>query len=284
MNTYVLYHGDCPDGFGAAYAAWRYFEPLGINAEYIPVFHGKPIPPIPPASHVYILDFSYSKEVLLGLSKLMGKLRVIDHHKTAQENLRGCENFCLFDMTKSGAVLAWEYFHRGKEVPLFLQYVQDRDLWKWELPYSKEVNICIMAEGYDFRKWRDLDQWVTPTAVQVDYRPMGEAILKHIDLQLWRLSHHVRTIPTNRGNIPIVNTSLYQSEIGNALLDWYPRCAFSISYYLREDGRFIFSLCSRGVVDVSEIAKSFGGGGHKSAAGFVLDECKALTDVWKELG
>ena len=41
---------------------------------------------------------------------------------------------------------------------------------------------------------------------------------------------------------------------------------------LLSDGRFQYSLRSRGDFDVSELAKKHGGGGHKGAAGFVVDE------------
>jgi phosphoesterase RecJ-like protein len=43
----------------------------------------------------------------------------------------------------------------------------------------------------------------------------------------------------------------------------------------------MISLRSDGTVDVSEIAKKYGGGGHIKAAGFVLDIGASLP--WKEL-
>lgn len=44
----------------------------------------------------------------------------------------------------------------------------------------------------------------------------------------------------------------------------------ALGWWQRFDGKFQFSLRSRGDIDVSEIAKKFGGGGHKNAAGFQL--------------
>ena len=149
MTSYVLYHGGCSDGFGAAFAAWMRLQHQAT--EYIPVSYGKPMPDIPDGSDVYIVDFSYSREMLISLSERC-QVRVLDHHKTAQAGLEGLP-FCTFDMDKSGAVLAWEYFHPGDDVPEILLYVQDRDLWKWKMTRSKEVNAAIASHPQDFFTW-----------------------------------------------------------------------------------------------------------------------------------
>lgn len=105
--TFVLYHANCPDGFAAARAAWM---SLGDAATYLPVSYGDPLPAIPDGSEVYIVDFSYPRPILEELEARCG-LTVIDHHATAQEALSGLA-FAHFDMSKSGAVLTWEHFHK----------------------------------------------------------------------------------------------------------------------------------------------------------------------------
>ena len=112
---YVLYHKNCMDGKGAAYAAWKKF---GESAKYIEVNYGEPVPEMTDASEIYILDFSYPKDVLYKMAET-AKVVVLDHHKTAQADLEGVE-FAKFDMTKSGAVLAWEYFHPNSPTPMSL--------------------------------------------------------------------------------------------------------------------------------------------------------------------
>ena len=85
-------------------------------------------------------------------------LVVIDHHKSAVVELHDISN-TIFDMKKSGAMLAWEFFHPGKEAPKFIQYIQDRDLWQWELPYSKEFSAAfdmIPWEFDEYEKFEDL--------------------------------------------------------------------------------------------------------------------------------
>ncbi|MGH9333969.1 MAG: phosphohydrolase, partial [Vicinamibacteria bacterium] len=126
MGTVVLYHAFCADGFGAAWAAWKR---LGERAEYLPVQHGAPPPSIPKESDVYILDFSYPRAEIEEMKARVASLQVIDHHRTAEEELRGLE-YAVFDNRKSAAVLSWEYFHPGEPVPELLRYVMDRDLWQ----------------------------------------------------------------------------------------------------------------------------------------------------------
>ena len=150
-TTLVLYHGDCPDGFGAAYAAWR---ALGDAATYLPVRHGEPPPPEAEAGpeRLYLLDFAYPRATTERLAARAGSARVLDHHATAAEDLAGLP-FVTIDLDRSGAVLAWEHFHPGRPVPLLLRYVEDRDLWRWELPRSREVNAALALVPFDFAAW-----------------------------------------------------------------------------------------------------------------------------------
>ena len=148
----VLYHDNCNDGFGAAYAAWKL---LGNRAEYIACSHGDP-PPDVKGKKVVILDFSYSNQVTKKLIADAEDLWVIDHHKSAMVELHDISS-THFDMTKSGAMLAWDFFHPGKESPKFIQYIQDRDLWKWELPYSKEFSAAFDMVPWEFHEYEKFE-------------------------------------------------------------------------------------------------------------------------------
>ena len=80
--TTILYHADCPDGFGAAYAAWRRF---GDTAAYRPMHHGQPWEMAEIAGHtVYILDFSFPPEVLEAMAARASTVIQIDHHASAR--------------------------------------------------------------------------------------------------------------------------------------------------------------------------------------------------------
>ena len=159
--VYVIYHDQCPDGFGAAWAAFQalgYTTGNGSPVHYIPSKYGQRPPEMDPEGMVYILDFSYNLETM---SKLWhrhgGRVALLDHHKSATEELQGQLPGCHFDMNRSGAAIAWDYFKPFERMPELLAYVQDRDLWRWELPDSRAVNAAIEAAPMDFEAWSKLE-------------------------------------------------------------------------------------------------------------------------------
>jgi uncharacterized protein len=137
--TVVLYHAECADGFGAAWAIWRQFP----QARFMPVKHGNPPPDGLEGQRVVIVDFSYSRETLESMVRQTNELLVLDHHITAEKALAGLP-YAYFDLKKSGAVLAWEWAH-DRPVPWILEYIQDKDLWTWALPLSREINAAIRS-------------------------------------------------------------------------------------------------------------------------------------------
>ena len=147
-KTTVIYHASCPDGFGAAWAAHRV---LRERAQYLPMNHGDPIPQMDDDARVYILDFSFDRERMGELQRKHGQDNVIllDHHITAAQDLSELPN-CHIDLSKSGAVLSWEHFHTGSAVPTLLLYVQDKDLWTWELPDSRAISAYLSSREMDF--------------------------------------------------------------------------------------------------------------------------------------
>ncbi len=254
---YVLYHKNCEDGFGAAWIAWK---ALGKQAEYIPVQHGDLPPELPDNSRVTIVDFSYPRDMLIDLKARMESLLVLDHHKTADQDLAGLD-FVTMDMQKSGAMLAWEYWFPSESPPLLIRYIQDKDLWLFQLDNSSEVSAALRSYPKDFNVWDSL-------SVE-DLSRDGMAIQRAINVQV---SNHVEnaTLRTVGGYlVPVVNASCYFSEIGDQLNARYPDTPFSASYCDRADGKRQWSLRSRGNFDVSELAERFGGGGHRNAAGYI---------------
>lgn len=273
----VIYHKDCPDGKYAAFVAWMRLIKEGKvyteeEVDFIPLQHGDPIPS-DLAPILYILDFSFKRDVLEKLAEQADQINVIDHHKTAEENLKGLP-YCTFNMDHSGATLSWMHFYPGKEIPKLLQYVEDRDLWRWKLPNSQEINHVLML--HIFSPFEKIDELFENTlenweASSLALRSAGEAILAHVNYQVERSLQHVRFYDILGHYIPVVNTCLYQSETGSALCTAYPDAPFAALFWDRADGKRQFSLRSKNGFDVSEIAAYFGGGGHKDAAGFEIN-------------
>jgi uncharacterized protein len=260
--TTVLYHANCKDGFGAAWAAYQHF---GESAQYIPVNYGDPIPSLDDGDNVYIVDFSYPKDILVPLSERCN-LKVIDHHKTAFEALTGL-NFATFDMDRSGAVLTYKHFFPDRTPPDLLFYIQDRDLWLWNLPYSREFSASLNSWPMTFKGWDDIAESIQYKEHFDDFIAEGRAILRHIDSVVENKTKQAK-IKEWFGfhNVATMNLTEYISETCHNILQ-VTEASFVATYFDIESKR-IWSLRSRGDVDVSAIARQFGGGGHKAAAGF----------------
>jgi len=215
---------------------------------------------------VTLVDFSYKRDTLLELKERHPHLMVIDHHKTAEEDLAGLEN-THFDMEHSGAVLAWHYWHGREPVPKLLLYVEDRDLWKKELPESEEFTAGLRSFEKDFEVWDSLVRGDVYQLLTQD----GRAILRYINQQVDHIvNSKARWGKVKEYVVPMVNSPILQSEIAHKLCKVEQGCPFAVVYHDRSDGLREFSLRSLPGFDVSEVAKVMGGGGHENAAGFTV--------------
>ncbi|EME68727.1 hypothetical protein H261_16912 [Paramagnetospirillum caucaseum] len=247
-----------------------------------PGVYGTP-PPDVIGRDVILVDFSYKRPVMEALCRTAASVLVLDHHKTAAAELGGLEEWAAvqpvtaavtvhIDMEKSGAVLAWEHFHPGKPIPRLLQHVQDRDLWRFALPGTREILACVFSHPFDFDRWDELAEEIEcdPTAIQAE----GAAIERKHHKDIAELLN-TTTRPMIIGGycVPIANLPYtLASDAGHALCrgdggGMAP--PFAGIYYDRPGGR-TFSLRSSGDFDVSAIARKYGGGGHKNAAGFTM--------------
>lgn len=306
MKPLIIYHANCADGFGAAFAAWM---KLGDDAEYLPVQYGEKVPLDPSRvqyedREVYVLDFSFSREAMERLFANAKRVVWLDHHKTAFEIWCGAgsvssytchdrpERHITLDNSKSGAYLAWEYFHPGTEVPMLIRHIDDYDRWQFKLERTKEFNKALWSyTPWSFKQWEclcDLERGVTEGFAYIsalnfeaikftDIYTQGAAILR---------AHEQNVQSVVKGaaracNIPwftltLVSTGLaancpphLTSDVGHALAT---QCGtYGLLWSINKDGKCICSLRSNGNYDVSAIAKVFGGGGHKAASGFTID-------------
>lgn len=266
MVPIVIAHGNCSDGFTSAWACWL----KNPTWEYYHATHGNP-PPDVTGREVYMLDFSYKKPVLLELAAKAKSIIILDHHKTALEDLEdhGCENVhVFFDLNKSGARLTWEYFHHDEEVPELVKFVEDRDLWRFSILYSREVNAAVFSYEYTFENWNKLHK-LCENRLELIINE-GRAIERKHQKDVAELVNATKRKMTIGGtevwvaNLPYTLTS----DAGHLMCD--DDKSFGCCYWDTPEGR-TFSLRSKNDgPDVSEIAKLYGGGGHPHAAGFRL--------------
>lgn len=287
-----IYHGGCDDGFGAAWAVWRKWP----DVEFIPGTYGKP-PPDVTDKNVLMVDFSYKYDVICELSLKAKRLVILDHHKTAQadlerlpqmhNNMEAMEQTCLmcweqnmpevmahFNMQNSGAVLAWEFCHglpRNDPPPNMLALIQDRDLWRFAFgDKTKQFSAALRTYPMDFKVWDEIA--ANPDKLIED----GKVILRAHQFNVNKFCEEAFTERISGYDVPCVNVPYhYASDVAHELLQRNPEAPFAAAWFKRGDGLFQASLRSEDHrVDVSEIAKKHGGGGHRNAAGFQVPSVK----------
>jgi oligoribonuclease NrnB/cAMP/cGMP phosphodiesterase (DHH superfamily) len=296
MKPLCIYHGGCDDGFAAA---WCVRAALGSDVEFYPGAYAKE-PPDVTGRDVLMVDFSYKRPVLDLMSGIARSMLILDHHKTAQEDMSGVprapswdrwkvwddpvldsglgpyRRAAIFDMDRSGAGIAWDYFigdgaaigldiHTAKRRREFIDYIQDRDLWRKTLPDGDEFTIALRSYPQDFAKWDELI--ADGPARLIDE---GRVIQRYYRLRVEELKRHAYPARLGGHDIYITNAPYFAaSEVAGELCD--RGGAFGACYFEVEGGRFQYSLRSRGDFDVSAVAKKYGGGGHKNAAGFTTN-------------
>lgn len=268
----IIYHGNCADGFSAAWCFWRKY---GEGADYHAGVYQQP-PPDVTGRQVFLVDFSYKRGVVEVMLSEAESVTLIDHHKTAIEDLQPLfmqdswtgepKQLAYFtDLDRSGATLAWDYLFPNEPRPLLLGHIEDRDLWRFKLPGTREIQANVFSHEYTFAQWDKL-----MSANQAELLQMtaaGAAIERkhHKDIaELVAVCKRRLTI----GGVEVWAASLpytLTSDAGHLMAAGEP---FAACYWDTADGR-VFSLRSQeDGADVSEVAKKYGGGGHVHASGF----------------
>jgi oligoribonuclease NrnB/cAMP/cGMP phosphodiesterase (DHH superfamily) len=215
-----------------------------------------------------LVDFSYKKDVMLAMGKIANSVLIIDHHKSAFEDLQhiyvesNLNVRTFFDMEHSGAMLAWQYFFEHDEPPQLLRHIEDRDLWKFELDNTKEIQVNLFSYPYDFEVWDSLMHESTSSLISD-----GVAIQrKHMKDIKELLALMQRRMIIAGHDVPVANLPyIYSSEAGHIMAQGEK---FAACYYDTKTSRCFSLRSADDGLDVSLIAVQFGGGGHKHAAGF----------------
>lgn len=275
MRPLVIYHGNCADGFSAAWCFWRKYKD---GADYVAGVYQQD-PPNVTGREVYLVDFSYKRPVVEAMLRTAGSVTLIDHHKTAIDDLLPLkadmmatnnngmgDNFGWFcDLNRSGATLAWDYLFPGEDRPLLLGHIEDRDLWRFKLPNTREIQANVFSYEYTFEQWDKL-----MSADQAELLKMtvaGAAIERKHHKDIAELvAVCKRRMVIGGHDIPVASLPYtLTSDAGHLMAQGEP---FAACYWDTADGR-VFSLRSTDEgMDVSEVAKLYGGGGHVRASGF----------------
>lgn len=280
MERVCFYHAGCPDGFGAVWAVWRAW---GDGGRYLPRGHDDTIRTDEYADAlVTYVDIAPKNDELRDLADRAAQVVVLDHHVSSrdrfdddlslQRELEGSPHVVHFDLTRSGAVLAWEHWHDAP-IPDLLRYVQDQDLWNWELPRSQEVNAALASYPRTFEVWNELAG--RPIDSLADE---GVPILRANRMEVERVVRDATPIRIGEREALAVNATQNRASVGHELaLRKEFGDAWGCVYRVSGD-RVSATLYSIGDFDVARIATEYGGGGHKNAAGFSLPLSLWLAD------
>lgn len=310
----VIYHANCADGFGAAFAAWL---KLGDDAEYLPMQYGN-IPEVQDlrdlvdSREVYVLDFSLPKQGMDELFRSAARVIWLDHHKSAFEmwigglfdGSEGCHHqedqvrYITLDFDRSGALLAWDYFHPGVEAPLLIQHIDDYDRWQFKMGNTKAINKALWSyTPWSFEQWNvwnngwglmhGADMWLEGTAILRAHNQQVQSTVENATRkcaitggEIYATAENTQSVAKGYEMGGYVKGYQFHNILGLAA-NCPPHLAsdvghelatqsgtFGLCWFQDSEGVVRCSLRSNGEYDVSAIAKVFGGGGHRNAAGF----------------
>jgi oligoribonuclease NrnB/cAMP/cGMP phosphodiesterase (DHH superfamily) len=265
----VIYHGRCPDGFGAALAAWLFYDG---QAEFLACDHGdvRTIEDLPTVDGraVYILDFSFAPELLGEIERRAAKLVLLDHHKSAAEKLTGFACRCgvvHFDMQRSGARLAWDYFQSGQDTPALIRYIEDRDLWNWAYPDSAAFLAALDMEPMDFQRWAEIAR--VDEAQLASFLARGQAMDEKFRKLAQDMAVNAEPIVfQGQAGLMLNAPGVFHSLLGDILSR--QSGSYALLWTVGKNGVVKAGLRSQQGFDCIPLAESMGGGGHPQACGF----------------
>ena len=260
----ILYHGGCPDGFGGAYAAWKKF---GDTAEYIPLKHGKPAPEHLAGRKLYFVDFCYPQNTMDDFVEAAASVTVLDHHLGAKGVVESMPEY-VFDEKRSGATIAWSYFHPDTSVPTLLTYVEDGDLYLFKLPDSRAVISYVYAHRFAFEEWNRLSGELEDPHTREQLIGKGKIYAEHFAILVEQIANKATLVSFEGFECYLATAAdMFASDVGNRLARLLPPLGIIVNFH----GDVLnVSLRSDPSVDVSAIARKYGGNGHPQASAFRL--------------
>jgi oligoribonuclease NrnB/cAMP/cGMP phosphodiesterase (DHH superfamily) len=266
MSKLVIYHGCCPDGFSSAHIINEHFADEDI--EFFPGVYQQD-PPDVTDKDVIMVDFSYKRPIMEMIKNNAKSFTWIDHHISAIEECSSLDLDGLRDVNHSGCILTWKYFSKTpNKIPFLYCYVEDRDLWQHKLAHSKVISQYILSKEYNFNVWTDLKNEME---TNLDIATMkGQSILTKYEKDISELITQTKCHMNIGGYyIPVCNLPyIYASDAAARIAEDH---TFGACYYIKSNKNVYVSLRSKDSgLDVSKIARLYGGGGHVHAAGFEL--------------
>lgn len=281
-GLYALYHADCSDGFGSAFCIWYYFRDNdhADKIEYIPCRHSSTVELDVDyvnrfvGKNVIMCDFSYKYDQLMQIINVANSFMILDHHKTAEQDLKNIPSeLKIFDMSRSGVGITWDYFFPNKNLPQFLAHIQDRDLWTYKIPNTNEFSTYLFEQKFTFELFESfLEDDVLAHAIEsgtkwLEYKKiLVNKTAKHAFQKIQKINDKLMIV------LYVSGAGEFASDVGNKMFTYYPLGDFSacVSHNAQEMNSRFSLRSTDDRQDVTVIAKHFGGGGHRNASGCAI--------------
>jgi|CXWL01.1.fsa_nt_gi oligoribonuclease NrnB/cAMP/cGMP phosphodiesterase (DHH superfamily) len=268
-NIIVFYHadGECPDGFTAAYSAWKRFKDTAL---YHPLSRSDEPPyTLAEGKEVYFVDFCYPKEIMDEFVSRASKVVTLDHHEGMKDVMEVLENK-VFDALRSGAGIAWDYFHPNTPRPMLVNYVEDDDLFRFGISETRNVMTYVEIQPRTFETWDELAGTLTTQEGLARIVEKGKSYREYFDHLASISVEHAKLVSFEGMEVYFATAhplKSLKSLIGNMLAVKKGPCALVVSAHPNGYG---VSIRGDGSIDVAKIAQKFGGNGHPSSSGFLI--------------
>lgn len=283
-----IYHERCSDGIASAWVCQK----KNPTIQLISCIAGKdPKMDIEDCKDKKIIftDICPSVDFLEKICKIAEKVTILDHHITAYHKIEEWSSkpdnlITIFEKEKSGCMITWDYFYPEEEMPFFIQYIGDRDLWRWSLPYSKEINEVLFEEnhislhGLSLLHDSDKESMIERGK---ELLSMKKILIEHgmntarectfmDEYQVW-LYTGFDTLRSDIGS-ELTKKRIKNGELPNFCVHW--------RYDIISNEFWLSMRSTDEQIDVSKICQRFGGGGHRNASGCTLPPNTLLRDIF----
>jgi len=296
-KMYCIYHSRDLDGWMSAAIVklwYRSVKGTDEGLELIGWDYGQPIPVLMTDRSVVMVDISFPIEEMKRIAKnANGELTWIDHHKSAieefmRDDLIEEEQWLDCELPKmemgepmelvGACELTWRHFFPKEEMPKMVEMLGSYDSFRFKGTTGEElVHSYQYWARAEMSNPEECEYYLLMSHDMMKSIRHGEMIRKYLQVEAKQQMQHARPVEMRFdgkvGNyvqcLALNRARFNPNNYEVKCLSFYQ---VFISYFQQSDGKWNVSLYSIGDIDVSKIAKQYGGGGHKGAAGFIADD------------
>lgn len=274
MTKFLVAHKACHDGLAGAWVAKQFDPSLNVffssrKHEWKDHIHPQT------GDFVYFVDFSPNPEDLHHLIDQDIKCMVLDHHDTDVNKIKnydtlnhsGLGQYCNFDMTKAGCLVAWDYFFKDKPYPKLLEYISIADIWAWRDDRDHAI-VQYMRTLMDADATLEQFEEMLNQFDEEKFAMLGQGIYKRVQKDAKHMAKRFCIMDFDGVEVAAVNGTLYHSEVGHELSLVSPSGIGVVFSVIPESNTI--KVSARGD-KANKFAEKYGGGGHPQAAGFYMD-------------